>query len=142
MVSKSSSLRFSESALESFKPGMSVSGGRITAAATTGPARGPRPASSTPAMCWMPRSLSFFSMASICSRRAFSRACAFCFFLICSAIVRTPARGSCSSARRYASSGLLIDLMWARICAMVIVERFFMAESEVEDASSDERGLI
>ena len=43
MVSKSSSLRFSDSALESFKPGMRVSGGRITAAATTGPARGPRP---------------------------------------------------------------------------------------------------
>ena len=47
MVSKSSSLRFSDSALESFKPGMIVLDGKITAAATTGPARGPRPASST-----------------------------------------------------------------------------------------------
>ena len=45
---KSSSLRFSESFLESFSRRISQSLGRITAPATTGPAKGPRPASSTP----------------------------------------------------------------------------------------------
>ena len=44
-----SSRRFlSVSFFESFRPGITSSGGKITAAAQTGPASGPRPASSTP----------------------------------------------------------------------------------------------
>ncbi len=39
-----------DSCLESRRPAMGRRGSRITAAATTGPARGPRPASSTPAV--------------------------------------------------------------------------------------------
>src|ERR1035437_113935 len=45
-----SSLSFSVSCLESFTPLIQTSLSNITAAATTGPARGPRPASSVPAM--------------------------------------------------------------------------------------------
>ena len=41
--------------LESSRPGQDAPGGRITAAATTGPASEPRPASSTPAMRENPR---------------------------------------------------------------------------------------
>lgn len=48
MISKSSFLFFSVSFFESFTPSMSISFGRITAEATTGPAKGPLPASSTP----------------------------------------------------------------------------------------------
>lgn len=40
-------------------PGMMTEAGIIQAAATTGPANGPRPASSTPATCWKPSSQSF-----------------------------------------------------------------------------------
>ena len=43
----SMSLHLGEHFLESFNPGMAVF--KITAAATTGPAKAPRPASSTPA---------------------------------------------------------------------------------------------
>ncbi len=39
---------------ESFNPSIAADGSRITAAATTGPASGPRPASSTPATCSTP----------------------------------------------------------------------------------------
>ena len=49
MRCRSSSRRFADSFLLSLRPEMSNSGGRITAAATTGPARQPRPASSRPA---------------------------------------------------------------------------------------------
>ena len=42
------SLRFSVSVFESFRPEGTEFGSRITAAATTGPASGPRPTSSTP----------------------------------------------------------------------------------------------
>ena len=45
---------FSVSFLESLRPGMSSSRGRMTAAAYTGPARGPAPASSTPQMVSYP----------------------------------------------------------------------------------------
>src|SRR6185312_9382681 len=45
----SASRRFSLSFLESSRPAMGRAGSRITAATTTGPAKGPRPASSTPA---------------------------------------------------------------------------------------------
>ena len=45
----SASRRFSESILESARPSGMAFGSRITAAAITGPASGPRPASSTPA---------------------------------------------------------------------------------------------
>nr|WP_268969025.1 hypothetical protein [Tepidiphilus baoligensis] len=44
----SRSRRLGLSFFESFKPDSEAPGGRITAAATTGPASGPRPASSTP----------------------------------------------------------------------------------------------
>src|ERR1041385_4154250 len=53
---KSSSLRGGLRMLESSTPGISVPGLIITAAATTGPASGPRPASSTPARNLTPRS--------------------------------------------------------------------------------------
>ena len=45
-----SSLRFAVSTFESLTPLITTSGEKITAAATTGPARGPLPASSTPAI--------------------------------------------------------------------------------------------
>ena len=48
MMSNRASRFFSVSFLESFRPEMSSSRGRMTAAAYTGPASGPRPASSTP----------------------------------------------------------------------------------------------
>ncbi len=59
--SKSSSLFFSESFLESSTPRTSKSSGRTTQAVTTGPASGPLPTSSTPAIYVMPRSRSLFS---------------------------------------------------------------------------------
>ncbi len=46
--SNKTSLFFSESFLESLRPSITVSVERMTAAAKTGPARGPLPASSTP----------------------------------------------------------------------------------------------
>src|SRR5439155_14125595 len=49
MTTKSSSRRSGESTFESATPRMRCSGVTTTAAATTGPASGPRPASSTPA---------------------------------------------------------------------------------------------
>ncbi len=48
--SKSSSRLWGVSFFESSSPSMNIPAGRITAAASTGPARGPRPASSTPAI--------------------------------------------------------------------------------------------
>ena len=48
ITSKRSSLFFSVSFFESLSPSISSPKGSITAAATTGPQRGPRPASSTP----------------------------------------------------------------------------------------------
>jgi len=44
----SASRRFSVSFLESLRPAIGRAGSRITAAAVTGPASGPRPASSMP----------------------------------------------------------------------------------------------
>jgi hypothetical protein len=46
--SNSFSRFFSLSFFESFSPSMTIPAGRMTAAAHTGPATGPRPASSTP----------------------------------------------------------------------------------------------
>ena len=48
ITGKRASRFFSVSFLESFRPGSSAPKGRITAAAYTGPARGPAPASSQP----------------------------------------------------------------------------------------------
>ena len=48
MTSNSASRRFSVSFFESSRPGITRSRGSVTAAAHTGPASGPRPASSTP----------------------------------------------------------------------------------------------
>jgi hypothetical protein len=50
IIGKISSRSFSLSFLESFTFSIKVSGEKITAAATTGPASGPLPASSTPAI--------------------------------------------------------------------------------------------
>jgi len=50
--------------LESSRPSNSKSSGRMTAAATTGPAKGPLPASSTPATGWIPWARSSFSWKS------------------------------------------------------------------------------
>ena len=52
---KSASRRAALSCLESCRPGGILSGSSTTAAATTGPASGPRPASSVPATGQMPR---------------------------------------------------------------------------------------
>ena len=49
ITSYNSSRFFAESFLESFTPSILHSCGRITAAATTGPAKGPLPTSSIPA---------------------------------------------------------------------------------------------
>ena len=49
------SRRFAVTCLESFSPSGMRTGSRITAAAVTGPASGPRPTSSIPAMRAMPR---------------------------------------------------------------------------------------
>jgi len=57
----SSLRRFFESFLESSNKGHVKSFGRITAAAATGPARGPLPASSTPATRANPRAAKFSS---------------------------------------------------------------------------------
>ena len=48
--SYSRSRRIAVSFLESARPAIGLRGSKITAAATTGPAKGPRPASSTPAI--------------------------------------------------------------------------------------------
>ena len=48
------SLFFSETFLESFTPSIIESGGIITPATTTGPANGPLPASSIPAIYFIP----------------------------------------------------------------------------------------
>ena len=50
ITTKASSLALAVIIFESLTPGTSGLGGKITAAATTGPANGPRPASSTPAI--------------------------------------------------------------------------------------------
>src|SRR5262245_22976785 len=55
--------------LESSRPGSRQRSGRITAAATTGPAREPRPASSTPAIDRYPRRRSSCSSRSSSARR-------------------------------------------------------------------------
>src|SRR4051812_47934674 len=54
---------------ESHTPGMWRSGCRTTAAATTGPARQPRPTSSTPATCTNPTRRSAFSSVRIAGTR-------------------------------------------------------------------------
>src|SRR5207249_9594514 len=54
---------------ESHTPGMARSGCSTTAAATTGPARQPRPTSSTPATCTKPTRRSAFSSVRIASGR-------------------------------------------------------------------------
>src|SRR5216110_1583502 len=59
---------------ESATPSRRVPGGKTTAAATTGPASGPMPTSSTPATCWMPtrqRSVSRCGAAVAGPRRRF-----------------------------------------------------------------------
>ena len=61
ITGNSASRFFSESFFESLSPGMSQSGGRITAAAHTGPAKGPRPASSMPHTAEKPCSPARFS---------------------------------------------------------------------------------
>ena len=61
MSGKSASRFFSVSFLESFRPGMSAPWARITAAAYTGPARGPAPASSQPQTRTKPASTAFCS---------------------------------------------------------------------------------
>src|SRR4051812_44258049 len=55
---------------ESHTPGMWRSGCRTTAAATTGPARHPRPTSSTPATCANPTRRSAFSSVRVADTRA------------------------------------------------------------------------
>src|SRR5260221_12341437 len=55
--------------LESQTPGMCLSGWRTTAAATTGPARQPRPTSSTPATWTNPARRSAFSSVRIAGTR-------------------------------------------------------------------------
>src|SRR5216683_2051519 len=61
---------------ESATPSRCVPGGKTTAAATTGPASGPMPTSSTPATCWMPtrqRSVSRCGAAVAGPRPRFAR---------------------------------------------------------------------
>ena len=68
---------FASSAFESSTAPISVPGKNITAAATTGPASGPIPTSSTPAICVIParhRRRSKWSMASIRARSFFCSA--------------------------------------------------------------------
>ena len=76
MTSKSCSLFFSLNFLESLSPSICTPTGKRTAAANTGPAKGPRPASSMPHTCTNPRWRAADSCAnqSICSiRTSFSR---------------------------------------------------------------------
>src|SRR5262245_41656496 len=56
-------------AFESHTPGMCLPGCRMTAAATTGPARQPRPTSSTPATCTNPTRRSAFSSVRMAGTR-------------------------------------------------------------------------
>src|SRR4051794_9117562 len=63
----STSRRSASSCFESFSPRTGRSGSRMTAAATTGPNRAPRPTSSTPATAWKPRARS--SRSSVASQR-------------------------------------------------------------------------
>src|ERR1700722_2979022 len=68
----SSSRRSARSSFESRKPRMRYDGSRITAAATTGPKRDPRPTSSTPATCSAPVAQARFSNFKV-QRSFFSR---------------------------------------------------------------------
>ena len=61
MTGKRASRFFSDSFLESFSPGIFSPSGRITAAAYTGPARGPAPASSQPQTAEYPSAIASFS---------------------------------------------------------------------------------
>src|SRR5690349_15957426 len=63
----STSRRSASSCLGSFRPRTGRSGSRMTAAATTGPNRAPRPTSSTPATAPKPRARS--SRSSVASQR-------------------------------------------------------------------------
>lgn len=64
-TSKNFSRRAGVSFFESFSSPNAKSSGRITAAATTGPAKGPRPASSTPATGMRPSERAAFSSAQL-----------------------------------------------------------------------------
>src|SRR5258706_10400278 len=61
---------------ESWMPGMYRSGSSPTAAATTGPARQPRPTSSTPAMRWNPKRRKAFSRVRIARTLTMGSYCA------------------------------------------------------------------
>ncbi len=71
ILSYRSSRRFAVSFLESSRYPGSKSRGRITAAADTGPARGPRPASSTPATRGQPPATSLSSYEKSGTRRSY-----------------------------------------------------------------------
>ena len=58
--------------IPSLIPINSISSGKITAAATTGPAKGPLPTSSVPAITLYPSSLASFSYCHICFKRSCS----------------------------------------------------------------------
>src|SRR5690625_4089606 len=121
MMSSRNSRRFlSDSFFESSSPGSLKSSGRITAAATTSPAIGPRPASSMPATTFPGCSFSYLIMYSYFSSRS---ACFSRRFLCCSNAFWTPARASLlyghdSSASRDSIS--LISFVISLIVAIVI----------------------
>ena len=74
---------------ESQTPGMCFSGCSTTAAATTGPARQPRPTSSTPATCTNPTRRSVFSSVRMAGTRTIcdgNQACAFALSFIRAAL--------------------------------------------------------
>ena len=92
-------------AFESFSRGRSTDSGRITAAATTGPARGPRPTSSTPAIRVSPPERSLRSNSNIFSSRACSTWLALSRLRVVLANCFTPARLSASRRFRNCSEG-------------------------------------
>src|SRR5215210_6029487 len=69
MRSKIRSRSAAGTVFESHTPAMCLSGWSTTAAATTGPARQPRPTSSTPATCTKPTRRSVFSSVRIAGTR-------------------------------------------------------------------------
>ena len=75
-----------------------MSGGRITAEATTGPASGPRPASSTPAIRLKPSALAWCSCRSIPSMRLLACLSARCLDSSRLSSCCVPARSSSLSA--------------------------------------------
>ncbi len=94
-ISLSSLARSSASrSLESLTPSIRSRGGRMTAAATTGPASGPMPTSSTPAMRTIPRVQCSSSMARSDSIRRSSEITRWRCLESCSASWRAPWRGS------------------------------------------------